>query len=72
MTIDDLPIVHVERDGITIGGVRLPDYIENSVTIRPGFGTDTNRVSVTFIVGHIRVDDPTIDRSADDDDTAGT
>ena len=62
--LDDLPIVHISRDGITIGAVQLPAelILHDGITIKPGGGIDVNRMTVTFIVGHIRVDDPTTER----------
>jgi hypothetical protein len=53
----------ITRDSVYIDDVRLPDYIaENGVTVLPGGRTDFNRVTVTFIVSEVTVEDAAVSK----------
>ncbi len=56
------PPVQIYTDHIVIGGTRIDGMWieENGVTVHPGLGTDINRVTVTFLVGKIDVDDASL------------
>lgn len=54
----ELSPVKITSDAVYIGGQKLPDYIEESgVTVIPS-ARGINRLTVTFIVGEVHIDDP--------------
>lgn len=56
----DIPNARITTTEILIGGQPLPGPIEaHSISVTPGGVTDLNRLSVTFIVGRVDIDDPT-------------
>jgi len=58
---DPLPYVRVTQDAVFIDGELLPGYIKShGVTVTPGFATDTNILTVQFVVGKVDMDDPTM------------
>jgi hypothetical protein len=60
-----LPSVRITRRHVYIDNVKLPGFIEeDGVVVAPGGFKRRNRLTVTFLVGHIEAIDPT---EADDD-----
>jgi len=58
----DLP-VRIRRDAIYFGNHKLPGVVEeDGVAVLPGGGKGINRLTVTFLVGEVHVDDPEGDR----------
>mgnify|MGYP000956421133 CR=1 FL=1 len=54
-----IPNARITRSAVYIDGVELPGLIElGSVIIRPS--KSVNRVTVTFIVGKVDVEDPVV------------
>lgn len=59
--------VRITRDAVYFGDERLPGCItQGGIMLEPGGGTDLNRLTVTFLVGPVNVDDPTV-TTADDE-----
>lgn len=53
--------VRITRDAVYFGDERLPGCIaEDGIMLKPGGGTNINRLTVTFLVGPVNVDDPTV------------
>lgn len=60
MPDDPIKPVRIIRDAVYIGGVKLPGAIEeDGIVVRPGGGRNSNRLTVTFLVGAIEMIDPT-------------
>lgn len=54
-----LPDAHITRHTVIIDGVELTMPIrEGGVTVRPGGYKDVNVITVEFMVGKVRMDDP--------------
>lgn len=55
--------VRVTSDAVYIGDEQIPGCIaEHGITIKPGGGSDMNRLTIEFLVGPVNTDDPTKDR----------
>lgn len=55
----DIPNARITSTDVFIGEDKLPGIIEqNGVTVLPGGHDSINRVTVTFLVGEVTVEDP--------------
>lgn len=51
--------VRITRDSVYIGSHKMPGcIIEDGITLKPSGGTDFNRLTITFVVGRVTVEDP--------------
>ena len=55
----DLPDAQITVNEVVIGGERLPGVSEiGGVHVSPGGCRDVNKLTVTFLVGKVSVEDP--------------
>jgi hypothetical protein len=60
-TVPGFQPVHVTRDGVFINGEKLPGLIaKDGIVLVPGGARTYNRLVVTFVVGEVKADDPTV------------
>lgn len=51
--------VRITRDSVYFGDEKLPGAIaEGGIVLKPGRGTDVNRLTITYLVGPVTADDP--------------
>lgn len=51
--------VRITRDAVFIGDEQIPGAIaQDGIVLKPGGAHEINRLTITFLVGHVTADDP--------------